>query len=466
MGKSYFYTMRLWSFFLILFLYACTKEGYLNSPDARLRVSADTLQFDTVFVTAGSTYRSFQLVNEYDQALRITSARIGGGTQSPFKLNLNGRTGTRFVNLVVEKKDSLYGWIQVNIDPNSINGSFVIRDSLVIELNGRIQKIQLEAWGRNAHFLRNHRITQSQTWINDKPYVILGGLTIEPNATLTLSPGTQLYMHADAALLVKGTIQALGGADPTQRIRLQGDRLDEPYRNFPAAWPGIYIQPGSTNNIFRYTTIRQAYQAIVSQQGANGSTPVLKLEQCEIDNAYDAGLIGLNTSIIAENCLISNCGQNAVLIGGGHYQFTHCTMVSYANRYIDHQKPVLTVTNFSDNRADPLTAQFTNCIFWGEGGTVEDEVLLSKNSTAPFQANFRNVLWKMRTAPALATVTQAIQNQSPLFDSIQASNGNYNFRLRTGSPALNAGIVTGLTVDLDGRPRAVGLPDLGCYEKQ
>jgi hypothetical protein len=72
----------------------------------------------------------------------------------------------------------------------------------------------------------------------------------------------------------------------------------------------------------------------------------------------------------------------------------------------------------------------------------------------------------MRTAPALATVTQAIQNQSPLFDSIQASNGNYNFRLRTGSPALNAGIVTGLTVDLDGRPRAVGLPDLGCYEKQ
>jgi hypothetical protein len=174
----------------------------------------------------------------------------------------------------------------------------------------------------------------------------------------------------------------------------------------------------------------------------------------------------LNTSIVAENCLISNCGQNAVLIGGGNYQFTHCTMVSYANRYIDHQKPVLTVTNFSDNRADPLAAQFTNCIFWGEGGTVEDEVLLSKNSTAPFQAIFRNVLWKMRTAPALATVTQAIQNQSPLFDSIQASNGYYNFRLRTGSPALNAGILTGLTVDLDGRPRAVGLPDLGCYEKQ
>jgi hypothetical protein len=72
----------------------------------------------------------------------------------------------------------------------------------------------------------------------------------------------------------------------------------------------------------------------------------------------------------------------------------------------------------------------------------------------------------MRTAPALATVTQTIQNQSPLFDSIQANNRYYNFRLRTGSPALNTGIVTGLMVDLDGHPRAIGLPDLGCYEKQ
>ena len=466
MSKSYFYLMRLGLLFLLLFLYACTKDEFLNSRDAQLRVSTDTLHFDTVFVTAGSTYRSFQVVNDYDQHLRITSLHIGGGSSSPFKLNLNGRSGIRFENLVVEKKDSLYGWIQVNIDPNTSNGAFILRDSIVIELNGRIQKIQLEAWGSNAHFLRNPRITQTQTWTNDKPYVILGGLTIDPTATLTLSPGTQLYLHADAAILVKGTIQALGGADPTERIHLQGDRLDEPYRHYPAAWPGIYIQPGSTNNIFRYTTIRQAYQGLVAEQGASNINPVLKLEQCEIDNAYDAGLIGLNTSIVAENCLISNCGQNAVLVGGGNYRFTHCTLVSYANRYLDHQKPVLTLTNFTNNTVAPLTAGFTNCIFWGEGGTVEEEVLLSKQTTAPFQADFRNVLWKMPSNPALATVSQAIANQSPLFDSIQPTNRFYNFRLRNVSPALNAGIATGLTVDLDGRSRAVGLPDLGCYEKQ
>ncbi|WP_315824928.1 choice-of-anchor Q domain-containing protein [Paraflavitalea speifideaquila] len=41
----------------------------------------------------------------------------------------------------------------------------------------------------------------------------------------------------------------------------------------------------------------------------------------------------------------------------------------------------------------------------------------------------------------------------------------YNFRLKEESPALNKGKATTLTIDLDGNPRPVGLPDLGCYEK-
>jgi hypothetical protein len=72
----------------------------------------------------------------------------------------------------------------------------------------------------------------------------------------------------------------------------------------------------------------------------------------------------------------------------------------------------------------------------------------------------------MRSTVSLATTDQVINNQSPLFDSIQSSRNYYNFRLKSGSPAINSGIATGLTTDLDGRPRSVGLPDLGCYEKQ
>jgi hypothetical protein len=458
--------MRYGWLLFVWMIAACTKDDFLNLPDARIRISADTIRFDTVFVTRGSTYRSFQLANDYNKPLLIRSIRLIGGTNSPFKLNLNGSAGTEFNNWIIPERDSVYGWVQVNIDPNNQTLPFVIRDSLLIEFNGRTQKIQLEAWGRNAHFLRNVQLTQSVTWSNDKPYVILDGLTIEPNATLTLSPGVELYMHANAPIVVKGSIRALGQADSSQRIRIQGDRLDEPYRDLPGAWPGIFIQPGSANNLFRYTLIRQAYQALVVEQGGNATVPTLQLEQCEIDNAYEAGLISVNSSIRAENCLISNCGQNTVLIGGGNYVFNHCTIASYANRYLTHQKPVLTVTNSAGNITNPLQAQFRNCIFWGEGGTVEDEVAIIRNGTSAFQVNFSHVLWKMRSTTLPATTDQIINNQPPLFESIEPGNNRYNFRLRTGSPALNAGTASSVLLDLDGKPRPVGQPDLGCFEKQ
>jgi len=457
---------RVWFVSLTVLILACSKDDFLDPALVKLRLSSDTLRFDTVFVTTGSTYRSFTLSNDFNKKMLLSSIRLGGGTNSPFKLNLNGQAGHRFDQVIIEAKDSLYGWIQVNIDPANNNLPFVVRDSVILEINGKSQTIQLEAWGRNAQFLRNARISQSQTWTREKPYVILGGLTIDANTTLTLEAGTRVYMHADAPLLVKGTLRCVGEADSVRRVYFQGDRLDEPYRDLPAAWPGIFFQPGSSNNLLRYTNVEQAYQAIVVEQGANASDPVLKLEQCQIDNAFDAGLIGINSYIIAENCLISNCGQNTVLIGGGRYQFIHCTLASYSNRYLDHTKPVLTVTNFYENTARAIQAQFTNCIFWGEGGLVEDEVLLAKNATAPYQVHFQNALWKMRSAVTLATSDRVINNQSPLFDSIPRNGTQYNFRLKAGSPALQGGTSTSLPVDLDGRPRAVGLPDLGCYEKQ
>jgi hypothetical protein len=59
-----------------------------------------------------------------------------------------------------------------------------------------------------------------------------------------------------------------------------------------------------------------------------------------------------------------------------------------------------------------------------------------------------------------------INNQPPLFDSTNTQKNYYDFRLQTSSPAINKGIATGVITDLDGKPRPVGIPDLGCFEKQ
>ena len=71
----------------------------------------------------------------------------------------------------------------------------------------------------------------------------------------------------------------------------------------------------------------------------------------------------------------------------------------------------------------------------------------------------------MKNPPANATVNGIVAGE-PLFDSINTAERYFNFRLKEGSPAINAGSNAGIGLDLDGAPRPVGLPDLGAYEKQ
>jgi len=466
-------TLGILSLSLLLILISCRKDSFITSADARITITADTLKYDTVFVTTGSTYRSFKIINENNQKLRLSSLKLMGGSVSVFKMNVDGIPGTQFSNIEIDANDSLYVFAQVNVNPGAPNLPFIIRDSIEISFNGNIRRVQLEAWGQNAHFFRNKVITANETWNNDMPYVILGSLLINNNQTLTINKGCRIYVHADAPIVVNGSLQVNGLKDTADRVYFRGDRLDEPYNAYPASWPGIFFQATSKDNVFNYAVIKNAYQAIGIQDPSTNANPKLVLNECVIDNAYDAGIIALNSSIRARNCLISNCGRNLFLIKGGDYQFTHCTVVTYANRYIDHRDPVCTISNYININnvpaAEDLTASFRNCIFWGENGIVDNEVVATKNNTKAFNVTFSQVLWKVLAVPAgINPPTGVINNQSPRFDSINTFHNYYDFRIQKGgSPAINAGANFNVLIDLDGKTRTVGLqPDLGCFEKQ
>jgi hypothetical protein len=445
--------------------FSCTKESFITSKDAQLSITSDTLKYDTVFVSAGSTYRSFKIINENNQKLRLSSVKLGGGSASSFKMNLDGITATQFTNVELNANDSVVVFMQVNVDPGTANLPFVIRDSVEIQYNGNKKLVQLEAWGQNAHFFRNRVISTNETWNNDLPYVILGGLGISTNVSLTINKGCRIYLHGDAPIIVDGTLLVNGLKDTVDRVCFRGDRLDEPYKDFPASWPGIFFRTASKDNVLKYAVIKNAYQAIAVQDSSINANPKLILNECVIDNAFDAGIIALNTSIRASNCLISNCGKNIFLAKGGNYQFTHCTVVSIGNSLIEHRSPVLTVANYSGSSINDLNALFRNCLFWGQNGLVDNEVEVLKNGNSVFNVNFDYNLWKVQTVPANITSNQIINNQLPLFDSINSSKKYYDFRLQTGSPAINKGVATPLLTDLNGKAR-VGFPDLGCFEKQ
>ncbi len=392
-----------------------------------------------------------------------------GGNSSAFKINIDGAEGPEADNLELNANDSIYVFVQVNVNQNSSNLPFVIRDSVQISYNGRNRFVQLEAWGQNAHFLVNKEVSSDETWNNDLPYVILGYLHVQTNKMLTINKGCRIYVNAAAPIVVEGTLQVNGLKDSTDRVYFQGDRLDDPYKNFPASWPGIFFNTNSSNNILNYAVVRNSYQSIAAQDPSINANPKVTLNECVIDNSYDAGIITINSSVQATNCLISNCGKNIYLLKGGNYQFVHCTVASFSNDFIPHRDPVLTVTNYitSNNMAvsSDLTALFRNCIFWGDGGGLTDEVAISKNGNTVFNVNFDYNLWKVQATPSNITSNGIINNIDPQFDSVNTYKNYYDFRLKSSSPAVDKGVVTGITIDLDGNSRPVGLPDLGCFEK-
>lgn len=452
---------------LILF-YSCRKNSFISSPDARVSITADTLKFDTVFVTAGSIYQYFKIINENDQKLKLSSVQLMGGPGSSYKMNIDGVAGPALNDIELEPNDSVYVFVQVNIDPNAANLPFVIRDSIQVNFNGNKRWIQLEAWGKNAHFFRDRRITANETWINDLPYVILGSLSVDPNVTLTINKGCKIYLHANAPLIIEGSLKVNGLKDTSERVYFQGDRLDEPYRNYPASWPGIYFPASSKDNVLTYAVIKNAFQSIVALDPSSTSNPKVTLNECVIDNSFETGILAINSSVSARNCLISNCGRNLYLVKGGTYDFNHCTVATIASSFIEHKEPVLTLTNFvrvnNNDVAENLTASFRNCIFWGESGIVDEEVFVMKRGNTVFNVSFTHSLWKVLGNPADVSTNAMINNHAPRFDSINTFNHYYDFRLMTGSPAIDKGIASTVLSDLDGKLRGAA-PDMGCFEK-
>jgi hypothetical protein len=461
--KYAFYYLLAGLFFIAA---SCKKTSFITSPDAAVAFSADTLHFDTVFTTTGSVTQLVKIFNQNDQRLKLSNVALKGGTGSAFKINVDGIFGTTFSNVELEANDSIYIFVTVSINPNADNLPFVVQDSILVQYNGNERFIQLDAFGQNANFFRGIHITQDTTWKNELPFVILDSINIDNNATLSIDSGCRVYFHANAPFLVNGSLHVNG--DSLSRVQFLGDRLDPGYRDLPGSWPGIFFTSSSKNNVLNYAVVKNAYQGIITG-GDPGPGTKIALNQCIIDNIFDAGILRFASSIKATNCQISNCGSNIYLSAGGDYSFNHCTIVTYGSFYIQHKNPVVFVTDVDDDGTPrSLTATFNNSIIYGEGGTVDDEVVVRQRGTSPTSGvNFTNVLYKNKSNTIDALFVNALKNQVPGFAEIDTNKDIFNFRLNAASFAIDAGNTTNVTGDLDGKPRPVGSgPDLGCFEYQ
>jgi hypothetical protein len=470
--KRFIYILIL--FLTLGYLFSCEDEKYLSSTDVKLSFSVDTVMFDTVFTTIGSTTQHLKIYNPFDQKILISSVKLAKGETSNFTLNINGISANEVQNIEIAPFDSLYIFVVVTIDPNGQNLPLVVKDSIEFITNMNHQDVDLVAWGQDFNLIKKERLTTT-TWTKDKPYLVYNYAIVDSTATLTIEPGTKIYFHKDAGLFVKGKVIAKGTLE--NPISFGGDRLEDVYSDIPDQWSGVLLYSGSKGNEFSNVEIKNANIGLQVGNIENEGFSSVTLSNVSIQNMAYAGIFAMKSDIQADNCLITNCGYYAAaLLVGGSYEFNHSTIANYWRGYGSKTRSTASIHIMNyliyDKKTyvgDLIKADFGNCIITGNA-VNGNELLLSSLPEAAFNYKFDNCI--LQVADTFKTENNThfesiIKGVDPKFVDPYKK---YIFELDTLSPAKDVGklsISKLFPTDLKGRDRLFDKgPDLGSLERQ
>lgn len=439
---------------------ACEQEEdqFTSDSSVKLRFSADSVVFDTLFTSVGSITKRLWIYNDFDNAIRITSATLRNGGNSNYTVILNGNEGDDIRNIPIYGKDSIQALVTVNINPKDENSPFLVNDYLDFTTNGNQQFVNLVAWGQDANFIKKGILACDQVWSNDRPYVLLDSVFVAEGCKLVIAAGAKVYSNVNAGLIVSGSLEANGTFE--ERILFTNSRQDEDYRNAPGQWKGILFAETSHNNSINCSDIRNAVTGIWLGTPDDDAEADLVLSNSKIENMSNFGLVAFTSDLYAYNTLINNCGQYVLAnLAGGNYRYEHCTFANFSFDFFREDPAVA----FSDNlpiSADEILAgdfqlEMVNSIVWG---SLKEEMIFSNAGEQNFQLDLSNNIFKSNEE--LLSGSNNILNEDPKF----LDPSNYDYSLDTLSIAKDVGISLSIFQDLEGKPRDAK-PDIGALER-
>lgn len=468
-GKQMKYTILVFTvaFISVLSLNTSCKKP-LSFSKGNLAFSRDTVVFDTIFTTIGSTTKQLKIYNRESNTVVISEVELMGGSSSPFRVNLDGLQGTHFSNLELESKDSLFMFVEVTLNVNGGTLPMVIEDSIRFRTNGKDQYVILAAWGQDIYYHYSNLSGPSEnwnlnegTWPNDKPHVIYGAAFVDEGKHLTIIGGTKIYMHKNSFLYVyKGTLTIDG--DLGNEVVIQGDRLESSYSDVSGQYYGVYFNEALSSTI-NYAIIKNGITGIhIEKDGANGSNPTVKVTNTIIQNHARYGIMNFaGGKVVAENCVFSKNGFHGFInLAGSGFDFNHCTFAGYATGQA--QLPVIGISDFYDDGESVLVTDINgtirNSVIYGN---QTGEIAFNLDNTGTNMFSISHCLIKMDPPGTELFYENIIWNQDPLFKNPQ----EYDFEMWWTSPLINnAGTPTSVTHDIKGNLRNDGQPDIGAYE--
>tara|TARA_R100001369_G_scaffold75450_3_gene104337 strand:- start:349 stop:1899 length:1551 start_codon:yes stop_codon:yes gene_type:complete len=496
-----------------LVLWSSCRNDFESVPSTgNLEFSRDTVYLDTVFTNIGSSTYNLKVYNRSDEDVNIPTIQLANGETSNYRLNVDGIPGKSFQDIQVLAKDSIFIFIETTADIGTLptdETNFLYTDQLQFDTGGNQQNVELVTLIQDAVFLFPEQLgdgivetlnlgtdgegndiliegffldDNELTFTNEKPYVIYGYAAVPPQKTLNVEAGARVHFHANSGILVAntGSIKANGeqSNDPElleNEIIFEGDRLEPAFANVPGQWGAIWMTSGSTDNEFKYTTIKNGTVGLLMDD--NDGDRTLTLENVQIYNSANSGLLARTGNVYGENVVINNSGQASLSASlGGTYEFNHSTFANYWTNSF-RSFPTVLIDNFfeTETGTEPfdLEISFNNCIIFGN---EQREIALLKDDGAQFNFNFSNSLIRFEDPNGEfsdnplydftnnALYTNSIFNEDPVFQNTEMNN----FNIETGTSAAdgigNTATAQQVPVDLNGENRNTGAPDAGAYE--
>ena len=470
--------MRQMRYFLLTFLglislimtgtmmVSCIDDAMTTSSSDVLTFSRDTVDFDTVFTDVGTPTARLIVSNRAKKGINISSIKFRN-TDTWFRFNVDGVSGTEFHDVDIRGRDSIYVFIECFIPETQDASPGLVEDELEFITNGVTQTVRVEAYGQNVTRLRNVRLSSDTRFTADRPYVIFDSLTVEKGVRLTIDPGVQMLFHDGASLVVEGSIEALGEAG--KMIAMRGDRIDNvlpdvPYDILTGQWEGVRIAPESFDNRMEYVDMRSTVNGLQVDSCGDMSRTKLTLLNSWLHNSKGKVLSSVHAKIDAYGCCFSEAKKAVVSLTGGEHEFLQCTFAN--NHLFGIDGPILELLHvlpddLEENGQPLMKARFANSIIYGMSNNLNTGDLsgsdvyfnyVSLGVAGSDDDNFTNCLWE--TDPLFRTVRE---------DYI------FNYRLQEDSPVKAAGdpalVTPEVLYDMDGVDRLRdGAPSLGAYQ--
>ena len=481
---------------------SCRKDFSTIPNFGNLEFSKDTVFLDTIFTNIGSATYNLKVYNRGSNAITIPTIQLKNGTSSNYRLNVDGVPGKEFNDVDILAKDSIFVLIETTVnvtnEPNPLYTDKILFDNgtnqQAVDLVTLVEDATFIFPGKDAISMKIDSLTLNGeptaikgrfledtelTFTKIKPTVIYGYAAVPSNKTLTIEAGAKVYFHNNSGLIIdnKATLKVNGTL--AEKVVFEGDRLENSFSEIPGQWGTIWMRPGSKENEIQHAQIKNGIIGILIDSIGATDVPTLKLQNTEIYNHSNFGILARETNIEAHNVVIGSAGQASLAATiGGTYNFTHSTFSNYWNSSI-RPLPAVLINNFfvydSDagekitETRDLKAANFTNCIFDGNNNI---EFLIDKvDDGGLFRYSVQNCIIKFddnnNSFEGVAEIdfanntnySRIILNGNPDFRDTQKSD----FIIGEKSDAINNAITSVFTTDLLGVNRTTN-PDIGAYQ--